>query len=329
MANAIDERRRNFLAAAGTLCVPLATPAWAQGRDYPSRLVRIVVGFPAGGATDILARIVAEPLALALKQAVVVDNKPGADGIIAVDNVARSAPDGYTLTVASGTAMAINPLVHKKLPYDPQKDFAPVTLLGSQPLLLVVNPKVPVSSLSEFVAWSRTLPDGATCATASVGQQLALELLKNRAGGSFRPIPYKGSAQLVQAIVSGEVAAGFLEQPTVIQQILAGGLKPLAISAATRALRLPAVPTMAELGQPSVNIRFWFGLFAPAGTPAAVIGKLQSLVNTIVQQPEIIERMAALGIEPSGDTPEALRALIASDLNRYASIMKMAGMKPE
>lgn len=326
MRSKVDARRRMILAtAAGALW----TPAWAQGRDFPSRPLRIVVGFPAGGATDVLARVVSEPLAQAIKQPVVVDNKPGADGIIALDTVARSTPDGHTLVVASGTAMSINPLVHKKLPYDPLKDISPVTLIGSQPLLLVVNPKAPVSSLAEFTAWSKTLPDGATCATASIGHQLAMEMLKTRVGGSLRHIPYKGSAQIVQAIMTGEVAAGFIEQPTVMQQILAGGLKPLAITSSTRSARLPNVPTMAELGHPSVDIRFWFGLFAPAGTPATIVAKLQGMVNTIVHQRDTMDRVAGLGVNPGGDTPEALRALIVSDMAKYSEIMKAAGLKPE
>jgi tripartite-type tricarboxylate transporter receptor subunit TctC len=310
--------------------VSQAVPAHAQSADtYPSKPVRFVVGFPPGGANDILGRLVGAKLQERLGQSFVVENKPGANAIIATDFVAKSAPDGYTLLIGASGAMTFNPGLYSKLPYDPVKDFAPVTMIGSFPLVLTVSPSLGVSSVKELVALAKGKPGALNYGAGSTPFQLAAELFKMQTGTDFKHVPYKGSAATVNALLGDEVALTFVDSPPVVGQIKAGRLRGLAVTSPKRAAFMPDLPTVIEAGVPDFEVVLWTSLFAPAGTPAAVVSKLQSEITKILQIPEIRERMTAIGIDPIGGTPEELAAQLRADLARWTKVARTAGVKAD
>jgi tripartite-type tricarboxylate transporter receptor subunit TctC len=307
-----------------------ALPAHAQPSDaYPSKPVRFVVGFPPGGANDILGRLVGAKLQERLGQTFVIENKPGANAIIGTDFVAKSAPDGYTLLIAASGAMTFNPGLYDKLPYDPVKDFAPVTMIGSFPLVLTVNPSTGVSSVKELVALAKSKPGAMNYGAGSTPFQLAAELFKMQTGTDFKHVPYKGSAATVNALLGGEIALTFVDSPPVVAQIRAGKLRGLAVTSPRRAAFMPDLPTAIEAGVPDFDVVLWTSLFAPAGTPPGIIAKLQGEIAKIVQIPEIRERMTAIGIDPIGGTPEELATQLRIDLARWTRVARAAGVKAE
>ena len=307
---------------------PLAVAAQAQSLDtYPSKAVRFVVGFPPGGANDIIARLVGAKLQERLGQSFVVENKPGANAIIATEFVARSAPDGYTLLIGASGAMTFNPGLYEKLPYDPVKDFAPVTMIGSFPLVLAANPALGVSTVKELIVLARGKPGVLNYGAGSTPFQLAAELFKMQAGIDMKHVPYKGSAATVTALLGGEVGLTFVDSPPVVANIKAGKLRGLAVTSAKRASFLPDLPTMIEAGVADFEVVLWTSLFAPAGTPPAVVRRLQGEIAKIVRIPEIHERMTAMGIDPIGGTPEELAVQLKSDLDRWTRVAKSAGVK--
>ena len=305
-----------------------AGPALAQGADaYPSKPVRFVVGFPPGGANDILGRLVGAKLQERLGQTFVVENKPGANAIIATEFVAKSPPDGYTLLIGASGAMTFNPGLYDKLPYDPVKDFAPVTMIGSFPLVLTVSPTLGVNSVKELVALAKAKGGALNYGAGSTPFQLAAELFKMQTGTDIKHVPYKGSAATVNALLGDEIAMTFVDSPPVVAQIKAGKLRGLAVTSPKRAAFMPEMPTAIEAGVPDFEVVLWTSLFAPAGTPPAVVRKLQGEIAKIVQIPEIRERMTAIGIDPIGGTPEELAAQLRADLNRWTRVARAAGVK--
>ena len=310
------------------LAAALAGPALAQPA-YPSKPLRLVVGFPPGGANDILARLVGAKLQEQWGQPVVIDNKPGANAIIATEFVARSAPDGYTLLVGASGAMAFNPGLYAKLPYDPVRDFEPVTMLGSFPLVLAVSPSLPAQSVKELVQLVAATPGKYNYSAGSTPFQLAMELFKLRTGVALNHIAYKGSAQAVGAVLTNDVQMTFVDAPPAVGQIKAGKLRALAVTSRTRAPVLPEAPTMIEAGIADFEVVLWTSVFAPAGTPRPVVDKLQQQIAAILRLPDVAERMAALGIEPVGSTPAQLAAVLRADVEKWTAVAKSANVKAD
>ena len=311
------------------LVVLLAFPVPGNSQSYPSRPVHLVVGFPPGGGNDILARLVGARLQDAWGQSVIVDNKPGANAIIGTELVAKSAPDGYTLLVGASGAMTFNPGLYDKLPYDPVRDFAPITMLGSFPLILSINPSLPAQSVKELIALAKASPGKLNYGAGSTPFQLAAELFKVQTDVRISHIPYKGSAAAITAVMANDVQLTFVDAPPAMAQIRAGRLRALAVTSRARAAVLPEVPTMIEAGLGQYEVVLWTSLFAPAGTPRPVIDAIHAQVVKALQVAEVRERMAALGIDPVGNTPEQLGAILRADLDKWTAVAKSAGVKAQ
>jgi tripartite-type tricarboxylate transporter receptor subunit TctC len=318
----------SLFALAAAFAAGFSSLAGAQPA-YPSKPLRLVVGFPPGGANDILARLVGAKLQEQWSLPVVIDNKPGANAIIATEFVARAAPDGYTLLVGASGAMAFNPGLYSKLPYDPVRDFEPVTMLGSFPLVLAVTPAVPAQTVKELVQLVAAAPGKFNYSAGSTPFQLAMELFKLRTGTSVSHIAYKGSAQAVSAVLANEVQMTFVDAPPAVGQIKAGKLRALAVTSKTRAAVLPEAPTMIEAGIADFEVVLWTSVFAPAGTPRPVVEKLQQQIAAILRLPDVAERMAALGIEPVGNTPAQLAAILRADVDKWTAVAKSANIKAD
>jgi len=314
-------------AALAALCLSLfaCVPALAQA-EYPSRPIRIVVGFTPGGGNDIIARVFGQKLSESLGQPVVIENKPGAGAILATEYVARSAPDGYTLLVGASGAMVINPAVYEKLNYDTMRDFKPVSELGSFPLILIVNAKSPFKSLADLVAYAKANPDKANYSSSSAAFQLATELFKQKTGVPMQMIPYKGANDSVTAVISGEVTATIADAGPVTSQVNGGNARALAVAAPTRAESLPDVPTMKEAGA-DVEAVLWSGIFVPAATPPEIVGKLEAEFIRIARLPEIVSRLKLLNIDSVGNSSEEFSRIIAADLERWKAVARDGNIK--
>jgi tripartite-type tricarboxylate transporter receptor subunit TctC len=314
--------------AAGALLAAFATLSYAQA-PYPTKPIRIVVPFPAGGATDILARAAAQRLTEAWGQSVVVDNRPGAGGNIGAELVAKSAPDGYTLLMGTVGTHAINASLYAKMPYDHVKDFAPVILVAGVPNVLVVNPAVPANSVQELIAYAKANPGKLNFASSGAGTSIHLsgELFKVMAGVQMMHVPYKGSAPALQDLIGGQVQLMFDNLPPSLPQIKAGKLRALGVTSASRASALPDTPTIAESGLTGFEASSWFGLLAPAGTPPAVIGRLNGEIATWLGTPEAKEKLLALGANAAGGTPEDFAKHIAAETAKWAKVVKESGAK--
>jgi tripartite-type tricarboxylate transporter receptor subunit TctC len=300
-----------------------------KAQAYPSKPVRLVVGFPPGGGNDIIARLVGAKLQEAWGQTVVIDNKPGANAIIATEFVAKSAPDGYTLLIGASGAMTFNPGLYDKLPYDPQRDFAPVTMLGSFPLVLGINPGLPAQSVRELIALAKASPGKLNYGAGSTPFRLAAEMFNAQADVRISHIPYKGSAAAITAVMGNDVQLTFVDMPPAMAQIKSGRLRALAVTSRARAAVLPEVPTMVEAGLPQYEVVLWSSLFAPAATPKPVLDILHAQVVKSLQAPDVRERMAALGTDPVGNTPAQLGAILRADLEKWTAVAKSAGVKAE
>ena len=304
--------------------------AWAQQAAWPSKPVRLIVPTAPGGPTDLVARVLAERLAPALGQSVIVDNRAGAGHMIGTEAAARAAPDGYTYGLVT-TPHVINPALRKKMPYDTQQDLAPVSWLTSLPLVLVVNPALPASTVQELVALAKAKPGQLNMASAgtATGPHLAGELFKSSAGISLVHVPYKGGPQATAAILTGEATLYFDSLSGALPHIKAGKLRALAVTLQTRAAAAPEVPTMVESGFPGFEVNIWNGMVAPAGTPKDIIARMQAEIARALALPEVKSRFAAVGFETVGSTPEQFGAVIDRDLAKWRKVVKDAGMSAD
>jgi tripartite-type tricarboxylate transporter receptor subunit TctC len=314
------------IALAGLLAT-LASGAWAQA--YPTKPIRLVVPFPPGGATDILARAVAQKLTDKWGQPVVVDNRPGAGGNIGSELVAKAAPDGYTLEMGTVGTHAINASLYAKMPYDHVKDFAPVILVAGVPNVLEVNPSLPVNTVQELIAYAKANPGKLNFASSGNGTSIHLagELFKVMAGVQMTHIPYKGSGPALQDLIGGQVQLMFDNLPPSLPQIKAGKLRALAVTSSTRSPALPDTPTIAESGLPGYEASSWFGVLAPAGTPPAIIAKLNAEIAAWLATPEAKEKMVALGANIGGGSPEDFAKHIAAETAKWQKVVKESGAK--
>jgi tripartite-type tricarboxylate transporter receptor subunit TctC len=303
-----------------------ATGAWAQA--YPSKPIHIVVGFPPGGGNDIIARLVGAKMQESWGQPVVIDNKPGANSIIASEFVAKSAPDGYTLLVNATGGMSVNPVLYAKLPYDPLRDFVPISMVGSFPLVLVVNPSVPAISVPELVAYAKANPGKLNYSAGSTAFQVASEMFKQMTGTDIKHIPYKGSVQSISAVMAGDVQVTIVDSPPLVPQLKSGRVRALAVTTAKRAAAMPDLPTIAE-SVPGYEMALWIGVFAPAGTPGEIAAKLNAEVVRIVRLPDIREKLDGMGVEPLGNSSEQVAEWIRREIARFGPVVKAANIKAE
>jgi len=297
--------------------------------DYPNRTVRIVVPSQPGGGTDIVARVLANHYAKAFGQPFVVDNKPGAGNMIGIEAAARSAADGYTLLTVPAT-LALNTVLYKKVPYHPVKDFAPITLAATAPLVLIVNPALPAQSLTDFIALAKREPGKMSYGTAGIGTapHLCMELLKSMAGIDLLHVPYKGTAPAAGDVAGGQIAAMFATALTARPMIDGGRVRALAVSGPKRVQALPHVPPVAD-AVPGYAAIQWYGLLAPAGTPPTIIARLNAEALRALKTDEMRERLALDGAEPQGSTPEEFAALIRSELDKWTRVTRAAGIEPQ
>ena len=311
------------------IIIILATGADAQ--DYPTRPIRMIVAFAPGGTTDFMARLIAEKVKAQLGQTVVVENKPGANGAIGADFVAKSEPDGYTLFFSTAGALSINPSMRADLPYDPIKDFTPVSPIARNTVLFAINPALGINSAQELIARAKEKPGTITVAITGVGaiSHLSVEMLQVAAGIKLQPVPYRGAGQAVADFIGGQLNAMSAEVPVLIAQIKAGKAKILAVSAQQRSDVLPDVPTFAELGYPDVVADNWSAVLAPPRTPPAIVAKLNAALNAVVKDPEVRRKFAENGVSIVGGTPEELTDLITREIARWRKVVKETGVKAE
>jgi tripartite-type tricarboxylate transporter receptor subunit TctC len=316
-----------IIAAAFAACFASTAPA----QSYPSRPVRLVVPYPPGGGTDIIGRVVAQKIGDALGQQVVVDNRGGAAGIIAMEAVAKAAPDGYTLIQTNISTVSINPFIYSKLPYDAMRDFAPVSITTLNPLVLVVHPAVPVKTVKEVIALARSRPGQLNYSSAGIGSttHMARELFKSMAHVDLTHIPYKGAAPAVMDGVAGHVAMLFGPMPVVTPHAKAGRLRIIAVSTKARSRAIPNVPTVAESGVPGYDATNSVGIVAPAATPADIVAKLHAEIVRILRLPDMQEKLIAMGAEPVASTPQEFTAFIRDETRKWANVVRSANIAPQ
>lgn len=312
---------RNALVAAAGVAIVLGS-GFAQAQAWPSKPVRIVVPFPAGGSTDLLARSIGQKLGDSLGQPFIVDNRAGANGNIGAGAVAKSPADGYTILFSTTGPLVFNRIIYKATPFDPLRDFAPIVLVADVPLVVAANPSLPVRTLPELIAYAKANPGKVTYSTAGNGSMghLTAELIQRETGMKLTHVPYKGSAPALNDLVAGIVNLSFDLAPTYVPQVKAGKVNALAVTTSARTPVLPDVPTVVESGVAGYQSFGWFAFVAPAGTPAEVIEKVNAITNTYIASPEGKARLAEFGMGPRGGTPQELGAFMASELARWRPI---------
>jgi tripartite-type tricarboxylate transporter receptor subunit TctC len=300
----------------------------ALAQSYPSKPVHVIVPLAAGGVGDVFARAVGQRLSESFAQPVVIDNRPGANNIVGTEAVARAAPDGHTLLLA-GTTITINPSLYPKLTYDPIRDFAPISLVATTPLILVVHPSLPVKSAKDLIAMARTKPGQIFYGSAGNGSTLHLagEMLNTLAGVKLVHVPYKGVTYALNDLLGGQVSVMFPGAPIALPQAKSGRLRALATSGASRTGAAPELPTLAESGVPGYEGSVWYGLLAPAGTPAAIVNRLNADIVRIVQSQDIRDRWAVLGADPAHNTPAEFAAYMKDSLARWSQVVRASGAK--
>jgi tripartite-type tricarboxylate transporter receptor subunit TctC len=305
----------------------LLLPAAALAQDFPTKPIKLIVPFPAGGPNDIIARIVGQRMSEIVKQPIVIDNRGGQGGTLGTDAIAKAAPDGYTIGIVNAGALAINQSM-EKVPYDVSKDFAPVTLVVTVPEMLVVASNVPAKNMSELVALAKAQPGKLNFASTGPGSlpHLAGELLKLTAKIDVVHVPYRGAAPAINDLLGQQVEMTFLDMPAILQHIRSGALRPIALGTTARAPTAPDVPTTAEVGMPELLIENWYGMIAPAGTPPVIVATLSRVAVAALGDPAVKEKLADQGLTPVGDTPEHFREFIATEAAKWAKVIKEAGI---
>ena len=323
-------RRRLLALAAAAIACTATLPLQAQTTGWPSKPVKLVVGYAAGGATDVIARLVAVKLGDQLGQPVVVDNRAGANSNVGAETVARAPADGYTLYVYT-IANTINATLYPKLGYDPVKDFEPIGMIAKIPNILVVNPKLPIKNLADYVRYAKETKDGITFASSGSGSSIHLsgEMFKMQSKLKMLHVPYRGRAPAVTDLLGGQVDSMFDNTPSALPHVQAGKLRAIAITSAQRSPLLPDVPTLAESGFAGFDVQSWFGLAAPAGTPRAVIEQVNTALNKVLAQPEVRTRLQELAATPDGGTPDKMRQFAAAEIKRWREVVKESGASAE
>lgn len=323
-------RLRILWGAAVAATTLFATPAAAQD-NYPTKPIRMICPFPPGGTTDVVARLVAQKLTEAWGQQVIVDNRPGAGGIIGTELAARTTPDGYTALLGSITTHAVNPALHKKLGFDPIKDFVPVSLVVSSPQLVAVHPSVPAKSVKEFIALAKAKPGQLNYASAGTGTSphLTFELFKSMAGIDVAHVPYKGTGPAITDLVGGQVHAMITGVVALMPHIKANRLRGLGVTSAKRVDALPDLPTVAESGVPGFDVSSWFGVFLPAGTPRAIVAKMNQEIRRMLENPEVRKRLTNQGADPASSSPEEFAAYISSEMRRWGDVVRKTGARAD
>jgi tripartite-type tricarboxylate transporter receptor subunit TctC len=319
----------SLLALAAAAPAIAQNPSASSGQAYPSKPIRMVVGFPPGGGMDLSARLYSAKLQDSLGTPIVVENRPGATGIVAGEAVAKAPPDGYTLLVGASGQMTINPVIIAKHPYDTVRDFAAITTLAQFPMVIAVNPSFPARSIAELIALAKAKPGELAYSHGGATHQVAAEMFNQAVGIAMRNIPYKGGAPAVGAAVAGDVPIVVVDSAAASAQIRAGRLRVLAVTSAERTPLVPDAPTVAESGVPGYDIAVWAGLFAPAGTPPAVVARLYQEAGRAMSAPDTREKLKGIGMDPGGLSPEQLTAMIKADIAKYAAIVKAAGIRAE
>jgi tripartite-type tricarboxylate transporter receptor subunit TctC len=319
---------RNLAALVAALALGAGT---AAAQNYPTKPVRIIIGLSAGGGTDVLTRIIAQRLTEVWGQNVIVENRPGASGFIAGELVAKSPPDGYTLIMGAQSGLAVAPALYGRAPYDTLKDFAPITLVGSTPLLMIVHPSFPPKTFGEFVAYAKKSGNQLTYGSGGVGStpHMAGELLNALIGIRMNHVPYKGENPAIADALGGQIPIMFGNLPVALPHVKAGKLRALANTAANRSPLVPDVPTVAESGFKGFAIATWYGLLAPAGTPAATVSHIQREVARVVNQPQTREKLVGMGVEISANTPDQFVGFLRSEVARYLKVVKDRNLKAE
>ena len=323
--------KRRFLAAVlATLALSPLASAFAQDASYPTRAIKILVPYPPGGFNDTLARTIGAKLQAAWGQPVVVENRPGGNTLIGTEAAAKSPADGYTIFVTP-FAFAVNQSIFKKLPYDPVKDFAPITLAATTPNIIVVNPSLGVNSVKELIARAKEKPGALNYASTGTGSSnhLSMELFKQMAGVDITHVPYKGSAPAVTDLIGGQVGVMFDNVPNIINQVKSGRLKALAVTTKEKSPHVPDLPTVAEAGVPGYEVTVWFGFAAPAGTPRPILDKLNAEIVKSLRMADVREKFSAQGVDVVGSTSEQFAAYLRQQMDLWAKVVKAAGVTPE
>jgi tripartite-type tricarboxylate transporter receptor subunit TctC len=323
-------RREAIAGFAGGLALLTGRPACAQAA-YPSRTIKIIVPYPAGGTTDFLGRLIADRLKSGLGATVTVENKPGAGTTLGADQVAKAAPDGYTLLMATSTTLAINKTLYKKLAYDPVKDFTPIALIAGVPFALIINPSIPAKTLAEFIAYAKKKP-GLAYGSAGNGspQHLGAEMLKAAAGIDIRHLPYRGSKPAMLDVIAGHIPFMVMDLQPALQQIREGKLRCLGVTTPKRVAAAPDIPTLAEVGLPGFELVAWQGVVAPTGLPRAIVDQLAAQIGTLMADPATRQKLIAISLEPlPASTPGSFAAYIQTEVDRWAGIVKNSGAELE
>jgi tripartite-type tricarboxylate transporter receptor subunit TctC len=321
-------RAIHLAACLATTLMMVAAPA-AVAQPYPNKPIKLVAPSTPGDAPDVIARLVADKLSVVLGQQVVVENKPGAGGVVGSDAVAKAPPDGYTLIMGNAGSHGINAAVYAKLPYDIQRDFVPVSQVAVAPNVMVINPSVPASTVAEFIAYAKSQPGKLSYASGGNGSSahMSMELFKAMAGVDIEHIPYKGSSPALTDLVGGQVAVFIGNMPPTVPLVQAGKLRALAVTTKTRSALMPELPTIAEAALPGYETVAWFGVLAPAGTPPEIVNRLSFEIGKIARSPEMREKLLAMGAEPVGGTPEEFRAVIDRDIAKWKPLAQKVGIK--
>ena len=317
-----------IVATSLALALLTAPAAQAQSSTYPTRTVKIIVPYAAGGGTDIVARLVAQRLQESLGQTVIVENRPGASGMLGPDVAAKSTPDGYTLLFAATGNMAVSPAVYSKMPYSPLKDFVPVSQMVKYPLIMIVNEKHPAATLKDLIAWTKANPDKTNYATTSAVFTLSTELFKQKTGTPGQMITFKSSNELVMNVIANQVTFAMAEPPPIVPQVASGKARALAVASPTRLPELPDVPTMQEAGV-DLNVQLWLGLFAPAGTPPEIVAKLEAECQRMARLPEFKQRLRTMSTDTVGGTSAEFFQLVDAEIKMWTDVARKANIKLE